>query len=345
MPSSEFVVVDTEYGPVKGLRKQTVLGLDYINFQGIPYMKAPLGKLRFRDAQPPEKWTEPIEPIEISYPDLDFVKNTVVGQEDGGIINVYTKNIQPEKKLPVMVWVRQFGEGFEDVSRCTQSNIEQIHGGGFQAGSSRTDFYGPDYILQKDVVLVSFNYRCGAFGFLSFDDPELGVPGNTGLKDQTFALKWVQRNIEKFGGDPGNVTIFGESAGGASVHYHMISEHSRGLFHKAIPMSGVAFNNAWTLQPRRNWAFRLANSLGYEGSQKESDILEFLESADPFKISDPYGNTKKLLTPLVRRISSIFPSFIWIIFRRETVKRSLCHSVHKSSLTCQKTVSFRKIHC
>jgi carboxylesterase type B len=85
-----------------------VLGLDYINFQGIPYMKAPLGKLRFRDAQPPEKWTEPIEPNEISYPDLDFVQNVVVGQEDGGIINVYTKNIQPEKSLPVMVWVRRF---------------------------------------------------------------------------------------------------------------------------------------------------------------------------------------------------------------------------------------------
>jgi carboxylesterase type B len=71
--------------------------------------------------------------------------------------------------------------------------------------------YGPDYLIQKDIVLVSFNYRTGVIGFLSLDDPECEVPGNTGLKDQTFALKWVQRNIEKFGGDPGNVTIFGES--------------------------------------------------------------------------------------------------------------------------------------
>lgn len=133
-------------------------------------------------------------------------------------------------------------------------------------------------------MLVSFNYRCGAFGFLSFDDPKIGVPGNTGLKDQTLALKWVQKNIANFGGDPKNVTIFGESAGGASVHYHMISNHSRDLFQRAIPMSGVAFNNGWTLQPRRNWAFRLATVLGYNGSQTELEILEFLENVDALKI-------------------------------------------------------------
>jgi carboxylesterase type B len=86
-----------------------------------------------------------------------------------------------------------------------------IHGGGFLVGSSQTNMYGPDYIMQKDVVLVSFNYRIGVFGFLSLSDPDLGVPGNTGLKDQVFALKWIQRNIERFGGDASNVTIFGES--------------------------------------------------------------------------------------------------------------------------------------
>ena len=133
------------------------------------------------------------------------------------------------------------------------------------------------------MILVSFNYRIGAIGFLSLNDPSLGVPGNAGLKDQTFALKWVQRNIESFGGDKENVTIFGESAGGGSVHYHMISEHSKGLFKKAIPMSGVAFNY-WALPPGRNYAHRLATRLGYEGSGDDGSILSFLETVDASKI-------------------------------------------------------------
>ena len=87
----------------------------------------------------------------------------------------------------------------------------QIHGGGFCRGSSRTDLYGPDYLLQKDIVFVSFNYRLGPIGFLSLDDPKLEIPGNAGLKDQILALKWVQSNIENFGGDPKQCTIFGES--------------------------------------------------------------------------------------------------------------------------------------
>ena len=194
------------------------------------------------------------------------------GSEEGGVINVYTKNVTPDKAYPVMVW---------------------IHGGGYQTGSNKTDVYGPDYLLQKDVIVVSFNYRLAAFGFLSLDDPELNIPGNAGLKDQTFALKWVQKNIANFGGDPDNVTIFGESAGGGSVHSHMISNYSKGLFHKAIPMSGVSFNKNWSLIPRRNWAQRLAENLGYDGLAIEKDILEFLENADAFKIVQECGKILK----------------------------------------------------
>lgn len=160
-------------------------------------------------------------------------------------------------------------------------------------GSSRTDIYGPDYFLQKDVILVTLNYRLGAFGFLALDDESLKVPGNAGLKDQSLALKWVQRNIENFGGDSSNVTLFGESAGGASVHYHMISEQSKGLFKRAIPMSGVAFNSTFALQPRRNWAQRLAFQLGYNGSQDDKSVLNFLENADAYKIAEI---SEKILT-------------------------------------------------
>jgi len=187
-----FAITQTEYGPVKGARKVSALGKEYLSFRGMPYMKAPLGKLRFQNAIPPTKWTEPFDATEEgpSYCMTDFMTGTNDGQENGNSINVYTKSLKPEKLRPVMIF---------------------IHGGAFSRGSSRTDLYGPDYLLEKDVILVTFNYRLGAIGFLSLEDPSLNVPGNCGLKDQVFALNWIQTNIENFGGDPKNCCIFGES--------------------------------------------------------------------------------------------------------------------------------------
>ncbi|WP_278924645.1 carboxylesterase family protein, partial [Pseudophaeobacter profundi] len=110
------------------------------------------------------------------------------------------------------------------------------------------------------MVLVSINYRCGIFGFLSLENES--VPGNNGLKDQKLALQWVHDHIASFGGDPGNVTIFGESAGGASVHYHILSPLSKGLFHKAILQSGSSLCQC-TFQPRPlDKALLVAKELG-----------------------------------------------------------------------------------
>lgn len=103
-----------------------------------------------------------------------------------------------------------------------------IHGGGFVSGSSKSELYGPEFLLPEDVVIVTINYRLGVLGFLSLEDTSLGVPGNAGLKDMVMALKWVQQNIDKFNGNPNNVTIFGESAGGAAVHYLILSPMARG---------------------------------------------------------------------------------------------------------------------
>lgn len=101
-----------------------------------------------------------------------------------------------------------------------------FHGGGFQCGSGVSSFYGPEFLLDRDVILVIGNYRVGPLGFLSTET--LDCPGNFGLKDQVEILRWVQANIAAFGGDPESVTIFGNSAGGASVTYHMLSNSSKG---------------------------------------------------------------------------------------------------------------------
>lgn len=140
--------------------------------------------------------------------------------------------------------------------------------------------------MQKDIVLVTFNYRVGAAGFLSLEDPEVNIPGNAGLKDQNFALKWVQRNIPNFNGDAGNVTLFGNSAGAASTHYQMISEQSRGLFHRSIVMSGCALNSCFALISRKDFAQRLGKALGWDGNGGDKALLKLLETVDAEKIVD-----------------------------------------------------------
>lgn len=123
-----------------------------------------------------------------------------------------------------------------------------IHGGGFYEGSGNDDLLGPDFLIDHNVILVTINYRLGVFGFMSLATAEYS--GNMGMKDQVLALQWVQENIHQFGGDPESVTIFGHSAGSASVNYHMLSPMSKGLFKRAIMLSGVAIN-AWAFfQPR-----------------------------------------------------------------------------------------------
>lgn len=135
-----------------------------------------------------------------------------------------------------------------------------IHGGAFITGSNNSKVYSPSFLMTEDIVFVTTNYRVGILGFLRLNDTSLGVTGNAGLKDQALALKWIQKNISKFGGDPGNVTIFGESAGSASVSYQVLSPASKGLFHKAIMQSGCALNP---------WPHLRANAL---------DVMKFIKN-------------------------------------------------------------------
>lgn len=190
------------------------------SFKGVPYAAPPVGAGRWRAPAPAQAWSAPHDATKYG---PDCMQNPLPGikagerptSEDCLTLNVWTPKPAKGAKLPVMVW---------------------IHGGGFVGGSGTLPETDGTALARRDVVIVSFNYRLGRFGF--FAHPALGADGNWGLMDQIAALKWVQRNIASFGGDPAKVTIFGESAGGESVSRLMASPAAKGLFARAIVASG-----------------------------------------------------------------------------------------------------------
>lgn len=219
-------------GTLNGTWEQSRHGRTYSAFLGIPYAEPPIGNLRFKSPLPAKNWTGIRQANQFGNrcPQLNGMK--IGGDEDCLFLNIYTPLVNfnetlensEEQLLPVMVY---------------------IHGGAFIMGSSNT--FRANFLLDKNIVLVTINYRVGIFGFFTTGDK--ASPGNYGLKDQVLALKWIQDNIKSFGGDPMNVTIFGESAGAASVSYHAISPLSDGLFQKYIIQSG-SFLSPWAYQSK-----------------------------------------------------------------------------------------------
>ncbi len=208
--------VITDKGKIKGSVKT-----GYREFLGIPYARAPKGKLRWTKPEPPDAWTKTLVTTKFGNqcPQIALVGagSGSPMDEDCLFVNVWTPHPALTKAAPVMVW---------------------IHGGAFVTGSADLATYNGAKIAAKtNTVVVSLNYRLGPLGFLAH--PSLGEgAGNFGMLDQQAALRWVQKNIAAFGGDPKNVTIFGESAGSVSVGAHQAMAGSKGLFHKAIMQSG-----------------------------------------------------------------------------------------------------------
>ncbi|XP_022828109.1 liver carboxylesterase B-1-like [Spodoptera litura] len=260
-----MVQVRVNEGLLEGERVDNHYGGSFYSFKGIPYAQPPLGDLRFKAPQPPLPW-EGIRSAKefgsICY-QKDFESQTkTTGSEDCLFLNVYTPELKPQNPLPVMFF---------------------IHGGGFYSGSGNDDMYGPEFLVRQGVILVTINYRLEVLGFLCLDTEE--VPGNAGMKDQVAALQWVNKNISNFGGDPNNITIFGESAGGASVGYHLVSPLTKGLFQRAICQSGIT--TCWwakVFEPRLR-ALALARQLGYNAEKDGEDLYEFFKSQPVEKLA------------------------------------------------------------
>ncbi|XP_034484527.1 esterase B1-like [Drosophila innubila] len=279
--SLETCEISLPLGQIKGVKRRSLYDDEYYSFERLPFGKPPLGELRFKAPQPAEPWTGVLDCTH--YGDKPVQKQILTGiiggSEDCLYLNVYAKQLKTEKPLPVMVY---------------------IYGGAFTIGEATRELYGPDYIMAKDVILVTLNYRVDCLGFLSLKDPSLDVPGNAGLKDQVLALKWVKKYISYFNGDANNITLFGESAGGCSTHYMMCTEQTRGLFHKAIPMSGT-LHNYWANTTPEDFAYRLAKFHGYEGENFDREVLDYLRGVEPCKLVD-----YNLMTPEERRNGSLY---------------------------------------
>lgn len=251
-------------GEIKGRVCKTIYDQTFHSFEGIPFAEPPLGELRFRAPVPVKPWKGVKDCTKCASKPLQQnpLNDSIEGSEDCLYLNIYAKRLHSEKSLPVLVFI------------C---------GGSFRSGGARRETYGPDFFMNEDLVLVTFNYRLCSLGFLSLADPSLSIPGNAGLKDQVLALKWVKQYISYFNGDPKNVTVFGSSAGAASTHLLMLSEQGHDLFKRAIAMSGCALNY-WVNMPQTNMAYRLAKFHGYHGDNIDENVLNFLNKLEPTKL-------------------------------------------------------------
>ena len=242
------------------------------SFLGIPYAAPPVGELRWKPPAPAVKWTGVRSATEFGsrcmqgriYSDMVFRDPGI--SEDCLSLNVWTPAKNAKANLPVMVW---------------------IHGGGFMAGASSEPRQEGGVLARQGVVVVSMNYRLGIFGFFALPDlaaeSDKKAAGNYGLLDQVAALEWVHRNIASFGGDPANVTIFGESAGSFSVSALMASPLAKGLFHKAIGESGAAFS---TILPFEPLAVRSQRDSQFATASFGTQVLSELRAMPAQKILD-----------------------------------------------------------
>ncbi|PSN43528.1 Venom carboxylesterase-6 [Blattella germanica] len=263
--------VTTAEGKVRGTTLSTHAGRTIHAFLGIPYAKPPTGSLRFKPPQTPDHWDDVKDATKEGSrcPQLSYPERNYQGSEDCLYLNVFTPRLPNETNEATSLL---------DV-------VVVLHGGGFTHGSGDVAMYGPDHLLDHDIIMVTANYRLGALG-------------NYGLKDQVDVLRWVRRNIPRFLGNPNRVTLFGVQAGGASVHYHLLSGLSRKLFHRAVSQSGTALS-PWAqvdADTARERAIKLGNEVGCTEPSKLINCLRKVPTRDLVQAST---KVQKRLTDFV----------------------------------------------
>ncbi|XP_058988202.1 esterase-5B-like isoform X2 [Musca domestica] len=248
------LVVEIENGRLRGKDNGF-----YFSYESIPYAEAPTGSLRFEAPQPyKQKWVAEFNASVKPKPCMQWDQfqegeDKLTGVEDCLTVNVYKPKTGKEK-YPVMVY---------------------FHGGCFMFGD--VNFYEPDYLMRNgNMILVKVVYRLGPLGFMSTEDE--AITGNFGLKDQQLALKWIQKNIANFGGDPSKVMLSGFSAGGASTHYHVLNQETKNLAKTAVSYSGVALN-PWALSTTaRQNALKVAKILKCPNLENTQEVKKCLQA-------------------------------------------------------------------
>ncbi|KAJ8940289.1 hypothetical protein NQ318_000111 [Aromia moschata] len=253
------VIVHLPDGKIRGITKVSARNRTFYTFLQIPYAEPPLGTLRFKNPQPVKKWNDILNATSDRSVCYQVMSNSDMETEDCLYLSVYTPVVPGSNaSLAVMFY---------------------IHGGGFMNGNSLFNTVGPHYFMDYEVVIVTVHYRLGPFGFLSTGNTV--IPGNYGLKDQAFALKWVKQNIKYFGGNPAEVTIFGQSSGAVSVGYHIISHQSASLFRGAIQQSGSVLSPHGYQRHAKNFAYALAQVLDptFSTNNSSQELLNLLQNA------------------------------------------------------------------
>jgi para-nitrobenzyl esterase len=268
------IIIQTANGKVEG---SSNVDKSIHIFKGIPFATPPIGDLRWKAPKPPKNWEGVLKCNEFSASPIqnkpapfmcwteEFIAKPEPLSEDCLYLNVWTSVKKTKEKLPVFVW---------------------IYGGGLSSGSANCDIYDGEEMAKKGVVFVSINYRVGVLGFMAH--PELSKEsghnssGNYGFLDQMEALRWIQKNIAAFGGDPNNVTIAGQSAGSFSVNALVASPLTKGLFHKAIAQSGGLLSS------------RMSSNL----AESEQQGVKFMQNAEINSIAELRNKTAEELQKL-----------------------------------------------